>query len=90
MARFHLFQGRPAGAALLGGIFAAEMERAAGFRHTGHIRGLSLNGVQSMAARQVLARHRPDQAQGIGVMGIFKDLKGVPLLHNFAAVHDLD
>ena len=90
MARADLLQHRPLIPAGLGGVAAAGVERAAVGRDARHIGGLARYGMQPVAAGQVQAGHRVDQAQGVGVVGPAENVLRAALLHDRAAVHDFD
>ena len=75
--------------ALLRGVGTPPGKGAGLFWNTAHIRRLSGDGVQAVAPGQVQPGYCPDQADGIGVLGIFKNVKGGARLHNLSAVHDL-
>ena len=58
--------------ALLRGVGTPPGKGAGLFWNTAHIRRLSGDGVQAVAPGQVQPGYCPDQADGIGVLGIFK------------------
>ena len=75
--------------ALLRGVGTPPGKGAGLFWNTAHIRRLSGDGVQAVAPGQVQPGYCPDQADGVGVLRIFKHLVGGAVLHDLAAVHDL-